>query len=142
VTFWRVANFVTIVLLASGVAPSQQPKPDAVPDSGAVIRTETKVVLVDTVVTDKKGNYFRNVTAKDFRVREDNKAQTVKTFSFESEPESPKNAQKRYLVLFFDNSTMGPRRTGAGPAGGRETHRLQRRSEPDTPRVINGVSAS
>ena len=78
------------------------------PDSGAVIRTETKVVLVDTVVTDKKGNYVRNLTAKDFKVWEDNKEQTIKTFTFESDPNSPVNTQRRYIVLFFDNSTMNP----------------------------------
>jgi VWFA-related protein len=97
-----------VVLLACILAPAQQPKPDAVPDSGAVIRTETKVVLVDTVVTDKKGNYVRNLTAKDFKVWEDNKEQTIKTFTFESDPNSPANSQRRYIILFFDNSTMNP----------------------------------
>jgi len=109
VTFRRLANFGTfgtVLLLAGGLAQAQQPKPDAVPDSGAVIRTETKVVLVDTVVTDKKGNYVRNLTAKDFKVLEDNKEQTVKSFSFQSDPSAPGGAQRRYIVLFFDNSTM------------------------------------
>jgi len=73
-----------------------------------VIRTETKVVLVDTVVTDKKGNYVRSLTAKDFKVWEDNKEQTIKSFSFQSDPSAPGGAQRRYIVLFFDNSTMGP----------------------------------
>src|SRR5580698_1839194 len=104
VTFRRLANLGTILVLAGGIAPSQQP--NAVPDSGAVIRTETKVVLVDTVVTDKKGNYVRNLTAKDFKVWEDNKEQAVKSFSFQSDPGAPGGAQRRYIVLFFDNSTM------------------------------------
>jgi VWFA-related protein len=106
VTFRRITNFGTILVLAGGLAPAQQPKDDAVPDSGAVIRTETKVVLVDTVVTDKKGNYVRNLTAKDFKVWEDNKEQTVKSFSFQSDPGAPGGSQRRYIVLFFDNSTM------------------------------------
>ena len=71
-----------------------------------VIQTETRVVLVDTIVTDKKGDYVRNLTAKDFKVFEDNKEQTVKTFSFESGVANPANPQRRYIVLFFDNSTM------------------------------------
>jgi VWFA-related protein len=108
VTFRRLANFGTVLVLAGGLAPAQQPKPDAIPDSGAVIRTETNVVLVDTVVTDKKGNYVRNLTAKDFKVLEDNKEQTVKSFSFQSDPSAPGGAQRRYIVLFFDNSTMSP----------------------------------
>jgi VWFA-related protein len=76
----------------------------APPDN--VIRTETRLVLVDAVVTDKKGNYVRNLTDKDFRVWEDNKEQTVKTFSFGSDPASPSNLRNRYMILFFDNSTM------------------------------------
>jgi len=93
--------FGAVLLLAGSLAPSQQ-----VPDSGAVIRTETKVVLVDTVVTDKKGNYVRSLTAKDFKVWEDNKEQAIKSFSFQSDPSAPGGAQRRYIVLFFDNSSM------------------------------------
>ena len=75
-------------------------------DSGAVIRTETKLVLVDAVVTDKKGDYVHDLEAKDFKVWEDNKEQQIKSFSFEAGTASPSNPQKHYLVLFFDNSTM------------------------------------
>ena len=39
-------------------------------------------MLVDTVVTDKKGNYVRDLTVKDFKVWEDNKEQPIKNFSF------------------------------------------------------------
>ena len=74
--------------------------------SGGVIRAETRLVLVDAVVTDKKGNYIRDLTQKDFRVSEDNKEQTIKSFSLESDDTAPANAQKHYLVLFFDNSSM------------------------------------
>jgi VWFA-related protein len=71
-----------------------------------VIRTETRVVLVDTVVTDKKGNYVRDLEAKDFRVWDDNKEQTITSFSFEADPKATSSTQKHFLVLFFDNSTM------------------------------------
>ena len=70
-----------------------------------VIRTETRLVLVDTVVTDKKGNYLRDLTQKDFKVWEDGKEQAVTSFSFEENATSA-NPQPRYMVLFFDNSTM------------------------------------
>src|SRR5579863_9325803 len=75
-------------------------------DSGAVIRTETKLVLVDAVITDKKGNYIHDLEAKDFKVYEDNKEQKVKSFSFEAGTATPSNLQQHYLVLFFDNTTM------------------------------------
>jgi VWFA-related protein len=77
------------------------------PQTGVVIQTETKLVLVDSVVTDKKGQYVRDLTMKDFKVWEDNKEQTIKTFTFEADPNSPASNQARYLVLFFDNSTIG-----------------------------------
>jgi VWFA-related protein len=69
-----------------------------------VFKAETRVVLVDTVVTDKKGNYIRDLAQKDFRVWEDGKEQAVTSFSFEENTDS--NRQPRYMVLFFDNSTM------------------------------------
>src|SRR2546428_14190248 len=45
-----------------------------------VIKKESKLVLVDSVVTDKKGNYIRDLTQNDFKVFEDNKEQAVFTF--------------------------------------------------------------
>jgi VWFA-related protein len=97
----RMICFAALLVLAAvdPVARAQAPA-----DSG-VIRTETKLVLVDTVVTDKKGNYVRDLTAKEFKVWEDGKEQTIKSFSSESDPASGPN-QKHYLVLLFDNSTM------------------------------------
>jgi VWFA-related protein len=91
---------------AGAVAQAQQAgAPSA---SQSVIRTEARLVLVDTVVTDKKGAYIHDLVLKDFRVWEDNKEQAIKSFSFEADPGSPSASQKRYLVLFFDNSTMNP----------------------------------
>jgi VWFA-related protein len=71
-----------------------------------VIRTETRLVLVDTVVTDKKGNYVRDLAQKDFKVWEDGKEQAITSFSFEESTGSSTNPQPHYMVLFFDNSTM------------------------------------
>ncbi|MGB6403122.1 MAG: VWA domain-containing protein, partial [Candidatus Sulfotelmatobacter sp.] len=74
-------------------------------DDAGVIRAETRLVLVDTVVTDKKGEYVRDLTQKDFKVWEDGKEQALTSFSFEESTNST-NPQPHYLVLFFDNSTM------------------------------------
>jgi VWFA-related protein len=76
------------------------------PPSNAVIKTETRVVLVDAVVTDKKGNYVHDLTQKDFKVWEDNKPQEITSFSSESDANGPNKNQRRYMVLFFDNSTL------------------------------------
>ena len=83
-------------------APAQQQPMATTP----VIRTESRVVLVDAVVTDKKGNYVHDLTQKDFKVYEDGKEQGVTSFSFGNDPSGPVSAQKHYMILFFDNSSM------------------------------------
>lgn len=88
------------------VGLAQQSAAQAPASDTATIRAETRLVLVDTVVTDKKGNYIHDLTIKDFKVWEDNKEQAIKSFSLEDDSASPEKAQKHYMVLFFDNSTM------------------------------------
>src|SRR5579872_2936806 len=103
VGFRKTSMLVVLLSMAGGLLRAQQAAPA---DSGSVIRAETRLVLVDAVVTDKKGGYVRDLTVKDFKVWEDNKEQSIKNFSFEADPASPLNSQPRYLVLFFDNSTL------------------------------------
>ncbi len=98
---------VAICLLAPLALLAQtQPPPATETSAGGTttIHAETRIVLVDTVVTDKKGNYVRDLAATNFKVWEDNKEQLIKSFSFEDSASD--KAQTRYLVLFFDNSTM------------------------------------
>ena len=92
--------------LFAAMARAQQPAAPAPASDAATIHAETRLVLVDTVVTDKKGNYIRDLTIKDFKVWEDNKEQAIKSFSLQDDNAAPEKAQKHYLVLFFDNSTM------------------------------------
>jgi VWFA-related protein len=91
-------------------APSQDQAaaaPPAQEQPVAVIRKESKLVLVDAVVTDKKGNYVHDLTQKDFKVYEDNKEQQVASFSTGADVAiQANNGQKRYLILFFDTSSM------------------------------------
>ena len=99
-------------------------------DSGNVIRTETRLVLVDAVVTDKKGNYIRDLTAKDFRVWEDKKEQTVTSFSLEGGAPAP-GTDKQYVVFFFDATSMSICRSNQRPAGSGPVRRGELRSQPD-----------
>ena len=99
-----IVRFATLLCLAGSTLPAQSSKNKAPADSGSVFRTETKLVLVDAVVTDKKGNYIRDLTAKDFRVWEDKAEQTIKSFSFEGS--APPGAQKQYVMFFFDDTGM------------------------------------
>ena len=106
--FRRLVLLAGVFYLAGARAQAQQANAQAPPESSGVIRAETRLVLVDTVVMDKKGNYLHDLTGKDFRVWEDNREQEIKSFSFEADANAPAGAQRRYLVLFFDNSTMEP----------------------------------
>jgi VWFA-related protein len=88
-------------------AASQSPQQSSTaPQSNVVIRKESRLVLVDTVVTNKKGEYIRDLKQNDFKVYEDNKEQAISTFSTGTDPALQASGQKRYLILFFDNSTM------------------------------------
>ena len=51
--------------------------------SGAVFKVSTDLVLVDVVVTDKKGSPIRNLAPKDFHVFEDGVEQSIQVFKFE-----------------------------------------------------------
>lgn len=84
---------------ASASAPAQLATSEA-------IKTETRLVRVDVIVTDKKGHYINDLTGKDFRVYEDNKQQEIVNFSFGAQSASAGHPDKHYMVLFFDNSTM------------------------------------
>lgn len=86
--------------------PSPQQNSTEPPQSSVVIRKESRLVLVDTVVTDKKGEYVRDLKQSNFKVYEDNKEQAISSFSTGSDPAIQASGQKRYLILFFDNSTM------------------------------------
>jgi len=98
-----LTSALTFVLTLS--VRAQQANPPAT-ETTPTITKETGLVLVDTVVTDKQGNYIRDLTQKDFRVYEDGKEQTIKAFSSETNAAAPSINPNRYLVLFFDNSTM------------------------------------
>src|ERR1700688_2062051 len=89
-------------------AQSPQQNSTEPPQSNVVIKKESRLVLVDTVVTNKKGEYVHDLKQSDFKVYEDNKEQTISSFSTGSDPAIQASGQKRYLILFFDNSTMQP----------------------------------
>jgi VWFA-related protein len=89
---------------AQSTAPASPQNPVPVPQ---VIRTQSNLVLVDTVVTDKKGNYIRDLEQKDFKVFEDGKEQTISSFSRAADVNGPNRPHaKQYIVMFFDASSM------------------------------------
>ena len=112
----RLAAWLAAGVMCAVPAPARgQGQPTPPPPQAAstaeqqpvvVIKKESKLVLVDSVVTDKKGNYVRDLAQNDFKVFEDNKEQPVSTFSTGADATTQANGQRRYLILFFDNSTM------------------------------------
>jgi VWFA-related protein len=108
--------FLVLFLCCSVLGPSrapalpqvvQQSNAQAPPTSPEVIKAQANLVLVDAIATDKKGNYVHDLESKDFHVYEDNQEQKISSFVRTSDPNGPNApAPKRYLVLFFDNSTM------------------------------------
>ncbi len=57
------------------------------------------MVLVDVFAANKKGEFVRDLTAKNFRVWEDNKEQTIRSFSLDA------GNDPRRVLLFFDNTS-------------------------------------
>jgi len=72
-----------------------------------VIRTETRLVLVDAVVRDKKGKTVSDLGAGDFRLWEDGKARPITSFSLE-EAGSPDQPETEYLLFLFDSLGVVP----------------------------------
>ena len=107
---WRAIQSPAIVRAQQSsptpAAQSQAAPQQAQTPPGPAIKAETREVRVDVVVTDKKGNYVQDLTNKDFRLYEDDKPQTINTFTFGADPNGPIEAQRHYMVLFFDNSSM------------------------------------
>ncbi len=79
--FKRTSRLAWLAVGAMLLVPASswaQAQPAPPPPAGAtaeqqpvvVIKKESKLVLVDSVVTDKKGNYVRDLTQNDFKVFE------------------------------------------------------------------------
>jgi VWFA-related protein len=95
-------------LAPAGQAGAQQPGVPAPETSPEVIKTESQLVLVDVIATDKKDHHLGDLTAKEFRVYEDDKEQPIVSFShITTAPDASSPNSRRYIVLFFDDSTMG-----------------------------------
>ncbi|MGA2882164.1 MAG: VWA domain-containing protein [Bryobacteraceae bacterium] len=87
-------KFAAVLLCFTGVLAAQP---------NTVIKTETREVLVDAIVTGKNGAYVSDLTAKDFHLSEDGKEQAIRGFALQS---SSAAAQPRSLLLFFDETSM------------------------------------
>jgi VWFA-related protein len=93
-------------LLLSVAASAQQPP-------SVTIRAETRIVVVDAVVTDERGNHVPGLTASDFTILENGVPQRIAAFSFEDS--SAVSAATSSSALADGWKTNRPQE-GAGPA--------------------------
>jgi VWFA-related protein len=76
----QFAQIAAILILAVVLVGAQQPPP--VPkEPGLVVRVTTRMVLVDAVVLDKRGNPVKGLKANDFKLTEDGLQQRIASFS-------------------------------------------------------------
>jgi VWFA-related protein len=110
------ALMLGLALAGAGLRPLRAPAAPAGGQNAAaetpvrspeIIKSESELVLVDVVATDKKDHHVTDLEAKDFRVYQDGKEQTIASFSHVSAMAIPQQpATPQYIVLYFDNSSM------------------------------------
>jgi len=86
----RLASFAVVSALSVLSALSAPPiRVSAQQQAAPAFRSNVSVVVVDVVVRDKNGAIVRGLTAGDFELREDNKAQQIRSFDFEEVATAP-----------------------------------------------------
>jgi VWFA-related protein len=77
-----VATLIAVVMLAP--AQQQEQNRPLIPSTGGVkFGTSVQLVVVDVTAKDKSGKPIEDLTAKDFTITEDGKAQEIKFFKFQ-----------------------------------------------------------
>jgi VWFA-related protein len=79
---FRLAFCISFLLLLSVSATSQQDQPPADGTRG-VVKSATRLVVVDVVATDSKGQPVLGLKAEDFIVSEDSRPQKISDFSLQ-----------------------------------------------------------
>lgn len=102
---FKLLNIVIILALFSFVPPlsySQQGKKDSGnnEDEPLVLKIDTNLVVIDTIVTDQKGNYVTNLKTDDFEILEDGQNRAIEFF----QPMSQQQNAPVALVLALDLS--------------------------------------
>lgn len=79
-------SIATISLVCFGIASplrAQEPKPRATEPPQVVLKADTRLVVVNVVAVDHKGQPITDLEAQDFTVLEDGRAQKISSFSFQ-----------------------------------------------------------
>jgi VWFA-related protein len=76
-------SFLALCFPGANSQTSTTDQPQDVMHSDQTLRTNTRLVLVDVVATDSKGQSVPDLTAPDFTLLEDGKPQKISSFNFE-----------------------------------------------------------
>lgn len=94
----RIGLFL-LILIAVGMSSGQDTKP--------LVRSNTRVVLLDVVVTDRSGKAVRNLTQEDFTVLEDGKPQKISSFERPLSSESAVLPNSPRTIILLDELNVG-----------------------------------
>lgn len=87
--------FLLVVILSIGVisqtSPQQQPQQDTVYETATVLKVITRLVVVDVVATNGKGEAITDLKSEEFSLLEDGKEQPIRAFSLQKP--APEKAQ-------------------------------------------------
>jgi len=78
-TCWSLALGAALSFL-SGAALSQAPTPQFIPPGSQVLHVDSRIVLLDVVVTDRHGNLVNGLSKEDFQVFEDKSPEKINSF--------------------------------------------------------------
>jgi VWFA-related protein len=137
----KVFGVFVLLLIATLAAPAQQRQtaPPAAEQPPITFKVEVNYVEIDAVVTDKQGNFVRNLTKDEFQIYEQGTPQAVSMFSlvdipvekfdpplFRSRPIEPdvrsnrKDFDGRVFVIVLDDQNTSFTRTARVKAAARQ----------------------
>jgi len=87
--FYRQALSATLLSLVAVVAPAQNAPAHTSQPRGYTVRVNTRIVLLDVVVTDSEGKLVTSLTKNDFQVFEDKTPQTILSFEPPAQHSAP-----------------------------------------------------
>ncbi len=101
---------IVALLVTSSIRPAaqQQAKPP-------VFRANLSIVSVDVIVRDRDGKVVRGLTAADFELIEDGRAQDVRTFAFEEIKDAPSAVVSVDLLAGVAEKALAATASGARP---------------------------
>jgi VWFA-related protein len=92
----RIRGLAGLIVLTALAALAQQA------DTSAATRCEFKRVMLDAVVTDRKGNYVPDLPLEDFKLSQDGARQPIRYFAGAGAAAKPASAEVQYTVVFLD----------------------------------------